>query len=282
MRKTVKDYLLIFAGAVIFALSVTVFTSPNNIAPGGVTGIATILNFLFSIPIGTFILIVNVPLFLFGYKTIGKNFLAKSIAGTVFFSVSIDLLSLFVTPYQGDVMLAALFGGVLNGTGLALIFSRGGSSGGVDIIATFINKKYPHYSIGNIILIVDILIILLSAVVYESIESALYSTVAIFLGTKLIDVIMYGTSRGNGKMMFVITNKYNEILNVLLNNVSRGVTLVDVKGGFSGERKKMLICALRPQEVFKANNAIKALDPMAFIIVTTAGIISGTGFKDEK
>ncbi len=282
MRRIVKDYLVISAGAVLFALSVSMFTSPNQIAPGGVTGIATLLNYLFSVPIGTFILIVNVPLFIFGYKSIGKNFLAKSIVGTVLVSVAIDVFSLFVIPYKGDMMLAALFGGILNGTGLALIFSRGGSTGGVDIIATFINRKRPHFSVGNIILVADIFIIIISAIVYKSIESALYATIAIFVSTKIIDVIIYGTSRNNGKMMLIITTKHQLILNNLLNIVSRGVTVVDVVGGYSGECKKMLICALRPQQVFKANNAAKELDPNAFIIVTTAGIINGTGFPNKS
>lgn len=282
MRNKVKDYLIILAGAVIFALSVTVFTSPNQIAPGGVTGVATLLNFLFNVPIGAFILVVNVPLFIFGYKYIGNNFLVKSIVGTVLVSLLIDILDTFVNPYKGEVILAAIFGGALNGTGLALIFSRGGSSGGVDILATFVNRIKPHISVGNVILVVDVFIIFLSALVYQSIESGLYASISIFVSSKIIDTITYGTSRNNGKMMFIITTQYQRILQSLLNDLSRGVTVIDVIGGYSGQKKKMLVCALRPHQVFKANNIAKSVDSNAFIIVTTAGIINGTGFSNKS
>jgi uncharacterized membrane-anchored protein YitT (DUF2179 family) len=179
-------------------------------------------------------------------------------------------------------MLASLFGGILNGIGIAFVFSRGGSTGGVDIIATIIHRKYPHISIGAIILIGDAIIILVAGFVYQSIESALYAVVAIFVSTKLIDVITYGTSRNNGKLMLIITSRFEPILNELLTNVSRGVTIVDAMGGYSGDDKKLLVCALRPQQVFKANTIAKTLDPEAFIIITTANTINGTGFVNKN
>jgi len=277
----IKDYIIISAGAVIYALSVVMFTSPNNIAPGGLTGIATVLNYLFSAPIGTLILIMNVPLFIIGAKTIGTHFLGKSIIGTIVVSVAIDLLMPFVPAYKGDMMLACIFGGILNGIGLALIFSRGGTTGGTDIVATLIHRKLPHISMGYIILASDALIIAFAALIYGSIEAALYAVIAIFVSTKLIDVIIYGTSRNNGKMMYIITKKHQEIMEQLLTEISRGVTVVDAKGGYSGDDIKVLLCALRPQQVFKANEIATKCDPNAFIIVTTAGTINGLGFAND-
>lgn len=277
-----KDYLIILIGAVIYALSVVIFTSPNNIAPGGLTGIATMLNYLFSLPIGTFILIMNVPLFVWGYLVFGKGFLTKTIVGTVFLSLSIDILTPFMPTYTGDTMLAGIFGGILNGTGLAMIFSRGGSTGGTDIVATVIHKNFPHISMGSIILTADAVIITAAALVYHSIESALYAVIAIFVSTKLIDTITYGTSRNNGKLMLIITSSYEEILHRLLTEISRGVTVLDAKGGYSANDKKLLICALRPQQVFKANAIAKSIDSKAFIIITTANTINGTGFVNKN
>lgn len=280
--KKIKDYFIISAGGVIYALSVVMFTSPNNIAPGGLTGIATVLNYLFSAPIGTLILIMNVPLFIIGAKAIGRHFLGKSILGTVVVSLAIDILMPFVPAYKGDMMLACIFGGILNGLGLALIFARGGTTGGTDIIATLIHRKNPHISMGYIILASDALIITFAALIYGSIEAALYAVIAIFVSTKLIDVIIYGTSRNNGKMMFIITKKHKEILPQLLNEISRGVTVLDAKGGYSGNSIKLLVCALRPQQVFKANEIATKADPNAFIIVTTAGTINGLGFVNDQ
>lgn len=265
----------------MYASSVVIFTAPNNIAPGGLTGIGTLLNYLFSVPIGTFILVMNVPLFLIGYKTLGKGFILKTVIGTVFTSVFIDLLTPFLPEYKGDMMLACLFGGFFNGTGLALIFSRGGSSGGTDIIAATLHKRYPQLSIGYIILASDAVVVTVAAFVYNSIESGLYAVIAIFVSSKLIDVITYGTSRDNGKFMFIITENYEEILSALLNKVSRGVTVVEAHGGYSGTEKKLLLCALRPHQVFKASSVTKSLDPNAFIIVTTAGTINGLGFANQ-
>lgn len=277
MRKF-RDFFIIALGGVVYGLSVVIFISPNNIAPGGLTGVAVVLNYLFSLPIGTFILLMNVPLFFIGYKAIGKGFLGKSIFGTVVVSISIDTLTPFLPQYKGDLMLACIFGGILSGLGLALIFSRGGSTGGTDIIATLIHRKIPHISMGYIILVSDALIIAFASFVYESIELGLYAVISIFVSTKLIDIIIYGTSRNNGKMMFIITRKHKEISDELLNTVSRGVTLIDAKGGYSGEDIKVLVSALRPQQVFKANEISKKIDPNAFIIVTTAGTINGYGF----
>lgn len=280
--KKFKDYLIILLGGVTYATSVVIFTSPNNIAPGGLTGIATLLNYLFAFPIGTFILIMNVPLFFLGYKVIGKGFLAKSIMGTVFASVFLDIFVLFMPAYEGDLMLASIFGGLLNGTGLALILCRGGSTGGTDIIAALIHRKVPHISMGYIILVFDVAIIALATIVYNSIESGLYAVISIFVSTKIIDIIIYGTSRNNGKLMFIITKKHQEILPELLSKISRGVTVLDGEGGYSGMDIKVLMCAVRPEQVFKVNEISKNIDSNVFIIVTTAGTINGYGFSKER
>lgn len=282
IRTTVADYLIIACGAIIFAFSVTMFTSPNNIAPGGMTGIATMLNFLFGLPIGTLVFVMNIPLFIWGAIENGLGFLTKTIIGTAFVSIAIDVLTPIVPAYQGDTILAAIFGGILNGVGLGLIFYRGGSTGGADIVALNINKRMPHISTGTIILLVDLLTLIMAFFVYKSIESMLYAAVTIFIAIKVIDTISYGTSRGNGKLMFIITNHYDEVSQSIMNDLERGVTLLDGEGAYSGEKKRVIMCAVRPQQVFKIQNAVKNVDQNAFIIVTTAGTIKGQGFAKKE
>lgn len=278
VKDAVLDYSIIAIGAVLYALSVVVFTSPNNIAPGGLTGIATMLNFMFSLPIGTIMFLMNIPLFIWGAIENGLSFLTKTIIGTAFVSIAIDVLTPFAPYYTGDTILAAIFGGILNGVGLGFIFYRGGSTGGTDIIALNIHKRMPYISTGTIILIADVITLVMVYFVYNSIESVLYAVVAIFVSIKVIDTISYGTSRGNGKLMFIITNKYSEISKEIMNDLERGVTLLDGEGAYSGEKKRIIMCAVRPQQVFRIQNSVKNIDPNAFIIVTTAGTIRGKGF----
>ncbi len=276
------DYLIIAAGAVVYAMSVVMFTSPNNIAPGGMTGIATMLNYMFSLPIGLFIFLMNIPLFVWGAVENGISFLTKTIIGTAFVAIAIDVLTPFLPAYSGDLIIVSIFGGILNGIGLGFIFYRGGSTGGTDIIALNIHKHFPYISTGNIILIADIATLIMAFFVYNSIESVLYAVITIFVSIKVIDSISYGTSHDNGKLMFIITNHYDDVSDSIMNNLERGVTLLDGEGAYSGEKKKVVMCAVRPQQVFKITSSVKKIDPDAFVIVTTAGTIRGKGFLKKN
>ncbi len=278
VRASAADYIVIAFGAVLYAMSVVIFTSPNNIAPGGMTGVATMLNYLFALPIGTMIFLLNIPLFVWGAVENGFTFLTKTIVGTAFVSIAIDVLTPVLPVYTGDTILAAGFGGVLNGLGLGLIFYRGGSTGGTDIIALNIHKHFPFISTGNIILAADVIVLVMVFFVYNSIESVLYALLAIFVSIKIIDAVSYGTSRGNGKLMFVITDYYSKVSDSIMKDLRRGVTLLDGKGAYSGTNKCIVMCAVRPQEVYKVTTNVKKIDPHAFIIVTTAGTIRGEGF----
>lgn len=281
IKKRIIDYMIIALGACLYALSVVIFTAPNNIAPGGLTGVATLINYLFKLPIGTFIFLMNVPLLFISVKKLGKEYFVKTLAGTALVSVFIDILTLFIPPYRGNMLLACIFGGIFNGSGIALIFSRGGSSGGTDIVASLINKYRPQFSIGHLIMFSDALIVTISAFVYNSIEAGLYAVISIFVSSRLIDRIIYGASRDNGKLMFIITEKHDVILSTLLSKVSRGITVLNAYGAYSGNNKKLLVCAVRPNEVYKVNSIVKSLDLSSFIIVTTATAINGEGFKKQ-
>ncbi len=279
---TVVDYVVMFIGALLYATSVNTFTSPNNIAPGGLTGISTMLHFLFSLPIGIMILVLNIPLFIWGAVENGRHFLTKTVVATIFVSLIIDVMEPFSYKYDGDSLLAAIFGGLLSGLGLAFIFFRGGTTGGTDIIARNLHKHYPHISMGTIILSCDAVIIISAAFVYHSLESALYAVITIFVSTKVIDTVIYGIAHDNGKLMFIVTNKHEELSQKIIEKVNRGVTLLDAHGAYSNDDKKVLLCAVRPSQVHKIKAFVNSVDENAFIIVTTANAISGKGFAPSE
>lgn len=279
---TIGDYVIIFVGAVLYATSVNTFTAPNDIAPGGLTGVSTMLHYLFSLPIGVMILVLNIPLFIWGAIENGKKFLTKTIVATVFISVLIDVMEPFSFKYEGDTLLASVFGGLLSGLGLAFIFFRGGTTGGTDIVARNIHKRVPHISMGTVILSCDALIIASAAFVYHSIESALYAVITVFVSTKVIDTVVYGIAHDNGKLMFIVTDKFEELSKTIMEQVGRGVTLLDAQGAYSNDTKKVLLCALRPSQVHKTKVIVNSVDENAFIIVTTANAISGKGFASSE
>ena len=278
-RRYAADYLVMILGAAVYALSVSFFTAPNEIAPGGVTGLATMLNHLLDLPIGTTALLLNIPLLIWGAIESGWRFIIRTTIITGVVSLMIDLFSLLNIVYQGDRIIVAIFGGILSGTGLGLIFLRGGSTGGTDIIARNLNRRFPYLSIGSIVLMSDAIVVALSAIVYGSLENALYAVIAIFTSSKLIDAVVFGLSRDNGKLLIIITALPDEVTDELTGRVNRGVTVLSAQGGYSHMPKGVILCAVRPHDAYRVNTAVINADPTAFIITTTATAISGLGFS---
>ncbi len=273
------DALFFIAGALIDAVAVNVFTAPNHIAPGGITGIGTMLNYLFQTPIGLVNMIINIPIVIWAIVEIGYKLVAKSIAAIIIFSVAIDTMGLVLPAYDGNPFLAAIFGGVLEGIGLALVFMRGSTTGGTDMIARLLGKHFRHLSMGKLMMAVDLVIVAASALVYQKLESALYAIIAIFVSTRVIDTLLYGTDSGNGKLYFIISKKSDEIRQRILEDIDRGVTIIPIQGGYSGREGEMLLCAVRRYEVTKINDIIHSADRDAFVIVGEAGEITGEGFR---
>lgn len=278
--KTAVDYLLILSGAAIYALSVDFFTAPNDIAPGGITGVSTMLNHLFMTPIGGVSLILNIPLFIWGALENGAKFMTRTVTAVALVSVFIDVTALFEISYHGDRITAAIFGGILSGTGLGLIFLRGGSTGGTDIIARNLNKRFPYISIGSIVLISDAVVVVLSAIVYGKLENALYAVIAIFTSSKLIDAVVFGFSRDNGKLLIIITSAYETVTDTITSKEDKGVTLIKAAGGYSKADLGVILCAVHPREAYRIKGAVLSVDDHAFIITTTATAVSGLGFTN--
>lgn len=280
-KNRIKEYTIdaaaFLGGSALFAVAIDTFSAPNAIAPGGATGLATIFNYLTGLPIGTAILLINLPLFLLGWRFLGWRFLARTVAATILTSAFIDGLAPFLPQYQGDTLLAALYGGFLSGLGLGLVYLRGATTGGSDLGAKLLSLKLPHVPMGKLIMAVDLVIILAATVVYGTMESGLYAVIMLFISSRLIDGVLYGAD--TGKMMLIVSDRNDTIAARILHDVERGVTVLKAKGAYTGEDKEVLLCAVRRQEVFQIRAVIKSVDPDAFIVVSDVGEIIGEGFK---
>ena len=271
------DLLFYIAGGMIYSVAVLLFLTENEISPGGLTGIATILNYLFSLPIGTVVFILNIPLLAAGFIKFGGIFIAKTAVATAVMSLTLDISGLFMPKMKIDPILAALFGGLLMGLGISLFMLRGATTGGTDIIAKLINRKFPHLTVGRLMLAADAAVVGLSALVYKNMESALYAVIAIYASSRVMDLILYGADRG--KIIYVITDNAKELSDSIMSLINRGVTLLDVTGAYTGTNRQMLMCTVRRHEVAAVCRLATSCDKNAFIIVGEAGEVLGEGFK---
>lgn len=278
-RNKVKEFLIdtfIFVlGGILYSIAINCFLSKNNILNGGFTGIATILNFLFELPIGTVIFIMNIPLFLIAFKKLGVRFVLRTVWATLINSTCIDV-GMFLPVYQNDLLLSSLFGGALVGLALGIIFIRNATTGGVDIIAKLIKLKFPHISIGRSILIFDIFVVILGGIIYRNFESMLYASVVIFVSAQVLDFVIFGVSRG--AMVLIISEQSEKLCNMILGDLDRGVTILKAQGGYSKQDKDVLLCACFDNQTHKLIKKIKSADENAFFIVTQSKQILGNGF----
>ncbi len=277
VKEFLLDIIICTAGAFVYALGVNCFISPNEISSGGATGLAILANYLWGCPIGTAMFVINIPLFIISLIVFGKNFIVKTLFSTFMTSLMIDVGVYFMPVYEGDKILASLFGGVVLGIGLGIIFMRGSTSGGTDILGKLLKKAVPHLSMGRLVMICDLAIVLLAGVVYQNIESILYATIVFFVSSKTIDFVLYGSDRG--KMMMIISSKSDVIAKAITSETPRGVSILPVQGAYTGEEKHMLLTVVRPQEVTKMRKIVRRFDEKPFIIISDASEILGLGFK---
>lgn len=276
-KEILLDILICSAGAFIYAAGVNCFVSPNEISSGGATGLAILANHLWNLPIGTVMFVINIPLFIISLIVFGKGFIVKTLFSTFMTSLFIDAGTLFLPVYEGDKILAALFGGAIMGVGLGVIFTRGSTSGGTDIMGRLLKKALPHLSMGRLVMICDLFVVLLAGVVYKNIESILYATIVFLVSSKSIDLVLYGSD--SGKMMMIITDNADEIAKAITSETPRGVSILPAQGAYTGKAKNMLLSVVRPNEVVKMRKIVKRYDKNPFIIISDASEILGLGFK---
>lgn len=267
-------WVQITVGCLIGAVAFPCFLVPNHIAPGGVTGLSTVLNYLFSWPVGLTSLVMNVPLFLIGYRSMGRLFALRSLAATVLFSLMIDLMPL--PALSADPLLGALFGGVLLGVGLGLVMRGGATTGGSDMVARVIHKRVPHLSVGAILFAIDCVVVALAGF-YIQIEYALYAFICLFVSAKLIDMVMNGLT--TEKACFINSLRYEAVKQAIMDELSRGVTLLSAKGGFSGDERPVVLCVVSAQELNRVKAIVRQIDPEAFVFISDAHEVLGEGFK---
>jgi uncharacterized membrane-anchored protein YitT (DUF2179 family) len=278
-KELALDTLFLTAGCFIYSASVTIFTAPNKMAPGGITGISTLLHYTIGTPIGTMILILNIPLFVLAFKFLKGKFLIKSIICTAISSVAIDALT-FLPKYDGshgNMLLAALYGGVLSGVGLSLVFLRGSTTGGTDIASRLLKLKWQHVPMGRMMLGLDCCVILVSLFVFKSIDSGLYSMIQLFVSSRVIDAILYGSD--TGKMVLVMSDKQEEIAKAITFELNRGITMLKGRGFYTGNDREVLLCAVRRPQTARLRAIVRKIDPAAFMIMCEAGDVIGEGFK---
>lgn len=276
IKKFLIEFIGIAFGCLIMAISTSIFLLPNQLSTGGFAGIATIIYYILNIPLGITILILNIPLLILGFFRIGKDFLIKSIAGTVMLSVFLDLFD-GVQIFTNDKLLASIYGGILTGIGTAIILKAGGSTGGSDLLSFIIKSYKKHFQTSNLIVIIDITIVVINVLAFKDFEVGLYSAIAIFLMGKMIDIIFEGVTFT--KVMFIISPKYNEIADKISKKVNRGSTGIYAKGMFKQEEKMMLFCVGSRSEVIKIKEIATQIDKKAFIVISNARETWGKGFK---
>lgn len=273
------DGILILFGTALFALSTYYFITPAAVAPGGVSGIAILVNYAFGAPIGFVTAAINLPLLIIGWKRLGREFLWKTLLSVAAFTVFYDYVFVPVglPVYEGERLMACLFGGVLMGAGLGIVFWCAGSTGGTDIITKLLQRKFPHLQLGRIMMMLDFVIIAVSVFVFGSIESALYAVIVIFVSSQLIDAVVY--SGDKGKLIYAFSSHYREISDEIIQKLDRSVTLLKGEGGYTGHPREVVLCALRTSEYHKVKKIIRHIDPDAFIIVSDSSEVMGEGFK---
>lgn len=273
----IRMFGLTVLGSAIFSLGFDLFLQPHQINIGGVSGVAMLLTTLVGRgSVGLFSLMINIPLFLLGGHHLGKKFFFGSLVGALACSVFLDLFALLPIP-QTDVMLAALYGGILSGVGIGLVFLGGASTGGTDIVAKLLRRRFRTLPLGRLMLAVDLVVITLTGVVYHDISKALYSAVPLYVSSVVMDGLIYGLDYST--VALIISDEFSAMTAAIEEKLDRGVTILDGQGGYSGERKQVLLCAIRRRQVPQLKDLVREIDPAAFVILQEAHQVLGEGFR---
>ena len=278
--KGVLEYIGITLGTVIIAASINLFIQPHNFAPGGVTGIGIIVKEATNglIPLWVTNLCIDLPLFITGLILIGRVFGAKTLYGILSLTFFIWLLP--IEDVTNDLLLASIFGGVLTGTGVGIVFKFGGTTGGTDLAGFMLNKYFPGVSISTFMMSIDSLVVIGSGIVTRDLKIPLYSIISLYISTKVIDLLLNGFSYA--KAFFIISERSHEIGKLILKELDRGVTVLKGRGFYTGKDRDILLCIVNRSQITKLKETVHSVDNKAFVMVTDANEVLGEGFKDLK
>lgn len=274
--KKVKKYVIITLAAFVYAVGVSLFTDPNNMAPGGVTGISIILSRLLPVSTGTLIFLINVPILIFAVLKFGHELTTSTIYATMLISFFTTWLEPFGAATD-DILLAALVGGTLTAVSIGVIMRAGATTGGMDIIVKALRLHFPHLKTGKIFFIADTLVVTLSGIVFRDLNAALYAAISAICTSVVMDIVLYG--RDEAKLLYIISDRAEEIAGRLLSDLDIGVTYIKGQGAYSGDNKRVIMCVVKKPVSPRAEEIVKQEDPNSFMIITSATEVFGEGYK---
>ena len=278
MREYVVKYALVALGSALFAAGFQFFLYPNSIIVGGVSGIAMIINYLVGLPVGIMTIVLNIPLFIIAWKHFGGKFIISSLVGMLLSSVLVDVLAVIDYSPTDDMLLACLIGGAIKGFGLGIIYYAGATTGGTDIIAKFVRLRFPYINFGTIVLLTDAVIIIAFAMIFDRVEAAMYAVIAMFVVSKVIDLVLYGID--NSSVCYIISENSEQLVKDITDKLHRGVTILSGEGAYSHKDKQVLLCVIKRTQIADIRKIIRNIDENAFFIVSDAKNVFGKGFGD--
>jgi uncharacterized membrane-anchored protein YitT (DUF2179 family) len=270
------DILVCIIGSALVGTALSVFTIPNEIAPGGISGLSTALAYVLGVRVSVLSLVLNIPIMLAAYRLLGKRSFLYTLLSTALLSGFIELAS-FLPVYTGNILIAAVYGGVLTGIGIGILFLRNITTGGTDLLALMLHKAFPNVPNGTILAVIDGIVVLIAVLVFQKIEVALTSVLTIYFSSKVIDLIAQGVDYA--KVIYIVTDKGKELSAVLNSSTDRGNTVIKAFGGYTGAEKQLVITVTRRNVLAQTLRLIHATDPAAFTFVTDSTEVHGEGFK---
>lgn len=278
LREYIVKYALVVLGSALFAAGFQFFLYPNSIIVGGISGIAMIINYLTKLPVGIMTIVLNIPLFIIAWKHFGGKFIISSLVGMLLSSLLVDLLATLNYSPTDDMLLACIIGGAIKGFGLGIIYYAGATTGGTDIIAKFVRLRFPYINFGTIVLVTDAVIIIAFAAIFDRVEAAMYAVIAMFVVSKVIDLVLYGID--NSSVCYIISENKDQIVKDITDKLHRGVTIIKGEGAYSHNEKQVLLCVIKRTQIADIRRIIKNIDENAFFIVSDAKNVFGKGFGD--
>lgn len=277
LRDILRRYVLITVFSAIFALGFDWLYVPNNIGFGGMTALGQIVNFLIPVfPIGTVVLVANIPLFLLGWKFLGGKVLISSLYAMAATSILVDVFASLFTFSPIDPILAAVFGGVITGLSIGAIFAQGATTGGTDLIARLLKIPFAWLPMGKLLMVVDLVLLAAVSLVFQSLYSALYGLIALYISSVVMDWVLYGMD--TSKVAYIVTAHPKDVSNAIFEQLVRGVTILHGEGAWSGEARQVLMCAFKQRQIVTLKQIVQESDPNAFMIVCDAHEVLGLGF----
>lgn len=278
VKRLVLKGMQITFGTILMAVSTAMFLLPNQLSSGGFSGISTITYYLFGIPLGTMVIILNIPLFIIAFIKNGKKFFLNAIFGTLLLSIFLNIFEKF-KPLTTDRILGCIYGGIISGIGSAIIFKAGASTGGTDLLTQIAKAFKPDIRIGNLLVILDTIIVGLNVIFFKELEVGLYSAITIYIMGKMLDIFFEGIDFA--KIVYIISPQYEKIAKQIGEKVRRGSTSLYGKGMYKKENKNVLMCVASRGEVRQIMKIVKNMDKEAFVVITNAREVFGKGFKNS-